>query len=169
MNKSIFSLSILLISSVFVSFVRPEFDDDKFKNTAVKQVESHLFLSNELSINLEKLSLKPLEKFRIDFNHIAVYDPQTKTWGDWAEGDNTFVININEQGDIAHLKANGETVIYKKLSGVEEGYTDIGNHHYQIIKALDEDGDVFRFQLFDDYSIGLKMMWGEFMIQFAQL
>jgi len=67
------------------------------------------------------------------------------------------------------LKANGETVIYKKLSGVEQGYTDKGNHHYQIIKALDEDGDVFRFQFFDDRSIGLKMMWGNFMIQFADL
>lgn len=107
-------------------------------------------------------------KFRRDYNYIAVYDPQTETWGDWQAGDNTFVINVNEKGDIAHLKANGETVIYKKLSGVEEGTTNAGDH-YQIIKALDEDGDVFRFQLFDNSSIGLKMMWGSFMIQFANL
>ena len=108
-------------------------------------------------------------KFRIDYNYIAVYDPETETWGEWQSGDNTFVININEKGDIAHLKANGETVIYKKLSGVEEGYTEKGNKHYQIIKALDEDGDVFRFQLFDDTSLGLKMMWGSFMIQFVMM
>ncbi|MHA3047728.1 hypothetical protein JSO59_010290 [Riemerella anatipestifer] len=108
-------------------------------------------------------------KFRVDYNYVAAYDPKTETWGEWQEGDNTFVININSNGDIAHLKANGETVIYKKLSGVEEGYTDKGYHHYQIIKALDEDGDVFRFQIFDDKSIGLKMMWGKFMIQFADL
>ncbi len=108
-------------------------------------------------------------KFRIDYNYIAVYDPKTETWGEWKSGDNTFVININEKGDIAHLKANGETVIYKKLSGVEEGYTKKGDKHYQIINALDEDGDVFRFQLFDDTSLGLKMMWGSFMIQFVKM
>lgn len=109
------------------------------------------------------------EKFRVDYNYISVYDPDTETWGDWQEGDNTFVININELGDIAHLKANGETVIYKKLSGVEEGYTSEGFHHYQIISALDDGGDVFRFQIFDDKSIGLKMMWGTIIFQFANL
>lgn len=109
------------------------------------------------------------EKFRVDYDYVTIYAPDTETWSDWQEGDNTFVININERGDIAHLKANGETVIYKKLSGVEEGYTTEGYHHYQIISALDDDGDVFRFQIFDDKSIGLKMMWGAFIIQFADL
>ncbi len=109
------------------------------------------------------------DKFRVDYNYVTIYDPETETWGDWLEGDNTFVININERGDIAHIKANGETVIYTKLSGVEEGYTTQGYNHYQIISALDEYGDVFRFQIFDDKSIGLKMMWGVFMAQFADL
>lgn len=107
-----------------------------------------------------------VKKFRRDYSLVCFYDPQTETWSDWKSGDNTFVININERGDVAHIKANGETVIYKRLSGVEEDYTKDGSH-YQIIKALDEDGDVFRFQLFDDTTIGLKMMWGSFMIQFA--
>ena len=108
------------------------------------------------------------EKFRVDYNYIALYDSETEAWSDWEEGDNTFVININERGDIAHLKANGENVIYKRLSTeVEEGYTMEDNHHYQMITALDEDGDVFVLQLFDDRSIGLKMMWGRFMIQFS--
>lgn len=109
------------------------------------------------------------EKFRIDYNYVAVYDSDTESWSDWKEGDNTFVININERGDIAHIKANGETVVYKKLTGMEEGYATEKNHHYQIISALDEDGNVFRFQIFDDPSVGLKMMWGNFMIQFADL
>lgn len=122
-----------------------------------------------VKLNQSQNTSKSIDKFRIDYNYISVYDSKTDKWGDWQEGDNTFVININEKGDIAHLKANGETVIYKKLSGVEEGYTETGNHHYQIIKALDEDGDVFRFQLFDDTSIGLKMMWGTFMIQFVKM
>ena len=108
------------------------------------------------------------EKFRVDYNYVTTYDPKTKRWSDWKEGDNTFVINVNSKGDIAHLMASGKTVIYKKLSGVEEGRTDSGDH-YQIIKALDEDGDVFRFQIFDDTSIGLKMIWGNFIVQFAKL
>lgn len=114
-------------------------------------------------------SANSVSKFRNDYNFVSAYDPKTKTWGEWKQGDNTFVINVNERGDIAHFQASGETVIYKKLSGVEEGYTEKGNQHYQIIKALDENGDVFSFQLFDDPSIGLKMMWGELMIQFSKL
>ena len=106
------------------------------------------------------------KKFRKDYNYIALYDPDTDTWGSWERGDNVFVINVNDKGDIAHLKANGETVIYKRLSGVEEDQTSNGDH-YQIISALDENGDVFRFQLFDDQRIGLKMMWGAFIIQFS--
>ncbi len=125
---------------------------------------------NFYGVQLEKseTSVKSVSKFRNDYNYVTIYDPKTDTWGEWKQGDNTFVININDKGDIAHLKANGETVIYKKLSGVEEGYTEEENKHYQLIKALDEDGDVFRFQLFDDPSIGLKLMWGKFMIQFAK-
>jgi hypothetical protein len=109
------------------------------------------------------------DKFRVDYNYVAVYSPSTDTWSDWEKGDNTFVVNINDRGDIAHLKANGETVIYKRISGVREGYTTKGYDHYQIIDALDEAGDVFSFQIFDDTSIGLKMMWGNFIIQFADL
>lgn len=97
-------------------------------------------------------------KFRVDYNYVAFYDSDKGKWSEWESGDNTFVININNRGDIAHLKPNGENVIYKRLSGVEEGYTTNSYHHYQIIRALDDDGDVFQFQLFDDKSIGLKMM-----------
>ncbi len=121
-----------------------------------------------IQLKESETSTNSVSKFRNDYNNVAIYNPKTKSWGEWKKGDNTFVININEKGDIAHLKANGETVIYKKLSGVEEGYTEKDNEHYQIIKALDENGDVFRFQLFDDPTIGLKMMWGELMIQFAK-
>lgn len=106
-------------------------------------------------------------KFRVDYNFISVYNPDSHTWGEWERGDNTFIINFNERKDIAHLRADGKTVIYKKLSEVEEGYTPEGHHHYQIISALDEDGDVFRFQLFDEVYVGLKMIWGKQMIQFA--
>ena len=109
------------------------------------------------------------KKFRVDYNYFSIYDPQTEKWEEWKRGDNTFVINVNENGDIAHIRTSGKMVIYKSLSGVKEGYTTSGKNHYQIIEALDEDGDVFRFQIFDDTSIGLKFMWGSTMIQFAKL
>lgn len=109
------------------------------------------------------------EKFRVDYNYVAIFDSNSETWSDWEKGDNTFVININDRGDIAHLRADGENLVYKKLSSVEEGYTEEGNYHYQIIEALDEEGDVFSLQIFDDVSIGLKMIWGSVMIQFARL
>ncbi len=108
------------------------------------------------------------EKFRIDYTYVSFYDSEKETWGDWQEGSNTFVINVNQRGDIAHLMANGETVVYKRLTDVEEGHTTEENHHYQIIKALDDKGDVFSFQIFDDKSIGLKLMYGNFMVQFAE-
>ncbi len=117
-----------------------------------------------------KLGSKNTEvtKFRRDYNYVALYDPETETWGEWQAGNNTFVININEKGDVSHLKANGDTEIYKRLPANEEGNSDAGGY-YQIIKALDKDGEVYRFQFFDNNSIGLKMMWGSFMIQFANL
>ena len=107
------------------------------------------------------------EKFRMDYNYVASYDTQSKEWDDWKEGYNTFVLNYNENNDILHIKGNGNKVIYRKLSGVEEGTTSTGKH-YQILRALDEDGNAFRFQMFDDPEIGAKMMYSNFAIQFSK-
>lgn len=107
------------------------------------------------------------EKFRIDYSKVTIYDRDTKTWSDWENGDNTFVFNFNERGDIVHLMANGETSLYKRLSDIEKDYTEPEREPYQILSALDEDGDVFMLQLFDDPGIGLKMIWEDFIIQFA--
>ena len=108
------------------------------------------------------------EKFRLDYNIVAKYDPDTETWGNWEKGDNTFVININSRGDIAHYPSNGKMVTYRKVSGTVEGYTPKEHKHYQFITALDEKGNEFRFQLFDDKSVGLKLMLGSYMFQFAE-
>lgn len=107
------------------------------------------------------------QRFRMDYNYIAFYDPEEGEWSEWDKVDNTFVFNINENGDIAHIRANGKTIIYKKLTGVEKSKTDDGEE-YQIMNALDEDGNVFRLQIFDNPSVGLKMMYGDIMVQFAK-
>jgi hypothetical protein len=106
-------------------------------------------------------------RFRRDYNVLCFYDSDTEKWSEWKTGDNTFVINYNDNNDIAHYKANGEMVVYKKISGVEDDYTD-GGEHYQIISALDEEGIRFRFQFFDDPKIGLKLIYKNIMIQFAK-
>jgi hypothetical protein len=123
-------------------------------------------LTESIDLN-EPEESKSASRFRNDYYRIAVYDYDKEEWSDWKDGDNTFVININDNGDIAHYMPSGKTATYKKISKVEEGTTDNGKH-YQIIKALDEDGTTFRFQLFDDEEIGLKMMYGNVLIQFAK-
>jgi hypothetical protein len=108
------------------------------------------------------------EKFRVDYTLVSIYDSQTETWSEWKEGYNTFVINANENNDIFHIKGNGDKVIYRKISDdVEEGDNAKGGH-YQIIQALDEDGTVFSFQLFDNPKIGLKIIYSNLMIQFSK-
>ena len=108
------------------------------------------------------------EKFRVDYKLISIYDTETEKWSSWKEGYNTFVINYNDNGDIAHFKANGDKVIYRRISkNIEEGYTSQGKEHYQIINALDEDGVTFSFQFFDNPEIGLKLIYSNIMIQFS--
>ena len=105
-------------------------------------------------------------QFRVDFNLVSFYDPETEKWEDWQEGNNTFVLNINDNNDIAHYKPDGEVLYYRNLGDLEVGYTTDGDH-YQIIKALYEDGYEISFQLFDDITIGAKLIWGNIIIQFS--
>jgi hypothetical protein len=57
-------------------------------------------------------------------------------------------------------------VTYRNTGIKDEGYTN-GNH-YQTLDLIDEDGDFIRIQLFDDQSIGMKLIWGNYMIQFSK-
>ncbi|CAM3834222.1 hypothetical protein FLGE108171_15990 [Flavobacterium gelidilacus] len=110
------------------------------------------------------------DQFRVDYDKISFFDSETKKWSEWKDGYNTFVINYNDNKDVAHFKANGEKVIYRRISDeIKEGYTPIGNEHYQIITALDEDGITFTFQLFDNKEIGLKIIYNNLMIQFSKI
>ncbi len=109
------------------------------------------------------------DNFRVDYSQISIYDSETEKWTDWQDGYNTFVINYNENGDIAHCKANGDKVVYSRISKkIEEGYTTKENEYYQIINALDEDGVTFSFQFFDNRKIGLKLIYSNIMIQFSE-
>lgn len=111
-------------------------------------------------------SFSQTDQFRVDFNLVTFYDSDTDKWKEWQEGDNTFVLNFNDNNDIAHYKPDGTVAYYRNLGGLEVGYTKNGDR-YQILNALDEDGYEISFQLFDDNTIGAKLIWGNFMIQFA--
>lgn len=107
------------------------------------------------------------EQFRADFNYVAFYDPETDTWSEWETASHTLVFNFNANKDIKHYTAKGEVLIYRNMGNLEEDYTASGKH-YQIIEALDDQGNEIRIQLFDDPSIGMKIINGEFMVQFAK-
>jgi hypothetical protein len=111
-------------------------------------------------------SFSQTEQFRVDFNLVAFYDKDTEEWSEWQQGENTFVLNFNDNNDIAHYKPDGGVAFYRNLGGLEIGYTKNGDR-YQIVNALDEDGYKISFQLFDDYTIGAKLIWANFTVQFS--
>ena len=108
---------------------------------------------------------KAQNKFRADFNLVSFYDPETKIWSDWESAEHTLVFNFNDNRDIVHYTAKGEVITYRNLGNKSEDYTN-GNH-YQIIDVLDDDGNYLQIQLFDDRTIGMKIIYGNFMVQLA--
>ena len=107
------------------------------------------------------------DQFRRDYDLITFYDPETKEWGDWQLATHTLVFNINDNMDIKHYTPKGEVIIYRNLGGLEEGYTTSGEH-YQMLHILDDEGDELTIQLFDNPDIGMKLIMGQYMIQFAK-
>lgn len=107
-------------------------------------------------------------KFRVDYDVIAIYDAENDSWSDWKKGNNSFIVNVNANGDIMHIKHNGEKVTYRMIADAERGVTDKGET-YQMIKALDKAGRTFTFQIFDEPTLGCKFIYQNVIIQFAKL
>lgn len=111
-------------------------------------------------------TLSAQDQFRIDYDAVTLY--ADGDWGDWADGDNTFVFNADGTTNIVHYFANGDIVVYRRVSDKEEGQTDQGEH-YQMIAVLDAEGHEVLLQYFDNPALGLKLIYSEEdMIQFAQ-
>jgi hypothetical protein len=106
------------------------------------------------------------EQFRVDFNHVAIFLSPDAEWSEWFEAPNTFVINSNDNNDIIHYRGDGNVVVYRNLGGLEKDQTESGDR-YQILNMLDEEGNPISFQLFDDISIGVKLISSDSMIQFS--
>lgn len=105
-------------------------------------------------------------KFRRDYNQVCFYDSNSKRWSNWEHAEHTLVFNYNSNKDIAHITAKGVTLTYRNVGNKEDGYAN-GNH-YQIIDTIDDDGNFLQIQLFDDQTIGMKIIFGETMIQFSK-
>lgn len=121
---------------------------------------------NNYSFNENSSNNNRTSRFRRDYTHVCFYDSDSDTWTEWQKGENTFVLNYNDNADIAHYKPSGDFVIYKNISNVEEATTESGEP-YQILTALNEDGLKFRFQLFYNPKIGVKLIYNDVIIQFA--
>lgn len=106
------------------------------------------------------------EQFSSDFNRVAIYLSSDAEWSEWFDAENTFVFNSNENNDVTHYRGDGSVIIYRNIGGLESDVTESGDH-YQIMNMLDEDGNQISFQLFDDISIGLKLITSDGMIQFS--
>jgi hypothetical protein len=106
------------------------------------------------------------EQFRVDFNHVAIFLSAEAEWSEWFDAPNTFVINANDNNDVIHYRGDGNVVVYRNLGGLESDVTETGDH-YQILNMLDEDGDQISFHLFDNISIGVKLISSDGMIQFS--
>ena len=114
----------------------------------------------------EALDFKVQNRFRKDYSHVAIFDFSTSSWSEWESGNNTFVININDNGDVQHYKPNGTSEIYRRVSKIEEKYLDNGER-YQTMSCLDEDGLRFELSLFDNSFLGLQMILSDGAIRFA--
>ena len=110
---------------------------------------------------------KAQDKFRADYNYICFYDSDTESWSEWTPAEHTLVFNYNANNDIVHFTAKGEMISYRNTGNKDEGYTN-GNH-YQILDLIDEDGNYIQIQLFDDTAIGMKLIFGDDMLQFSKV
>lgn len=80
------------------------------------------------------------DKFRVDCKWVSVYDKTTEKWGEWEEGDNTFIFNYNEGKDIKVYYASGKSLLFRNLGNKDEGKLDDGTT-YQSLMVLAEHGE----------------------------
>jgi hypothetical protein len=106
-------------------------------------------------------------QFRKDFNYVAFFDAETKTWSDWEQAEHTLVFNINDNQDIRHYTAKGEIIVYRNMGNKQVGDTKDGEH-YQILDLLDDTGNELQLKLFDNPEIGVLLINAPYMVQFAK-
>ena len=130
-------------------------------------MKSILILLALVTLTESAISQSENGQFRVDCDLVAILPRLDSEWSEWFDASNTFVINSNDNNDIVHYRGDGETVVYRNLGGLETLTTPSGDR-YQILHILDEDGNLMDFQLFEDPSIGVKLIMEDMLIQFSK-
>jgi hypothetical protein len=111
-------------------------------------------------------SFSQSNQFRIVYNNVSIFLSPDAEWSEMFDAQNTFVMNANENKDIIHYRGDGTAVTYRNIGELQTKYTDKGER-YQILNVLDDDDNPISFQLFDDVSIGVKLITEDGLIQFS--
>lgn len=106
-----------------------------------------------------------LSSFERSYTDLIIYDTEKEKQVEAAEETHTFTLNYNAKGDIGHCRSNGTFVLYTTLSSVTQDI-DASGASFQRVEAVDDDGIKFLFQLFDDPSLGVRMVYQNLYVQF---
>jgi hypothetical protein len=131
-----------------------------------RKVTWYYNLTEDPRLDNDKNGIARADTIRLDFNQVWAYDEAADEWNMQEYGTFQFLININADGDVMHLNANGDTLIYKRQPQlVQKGATDAGNL-YRVFTVKDDKGNIIVLQYFYDPEKGLKMISDDTMLQF---
>ena len=94
------------------------------------------------------------DSFRVDCQWVATYDQDKEEWGEWKEGDNTFIFNYNEGKDIKVFYASGKSILFRNLGYKQTGETKDGTA-YESLLVLADYGQKARIVLYSNHLIVL--------------
>ena len=123
------------------------------------------FYGVDLTPKEENKETNTEDQFSEEYNYISVYDNETKIWGEWQEGVNKFIFNYNDNNDIKLIFANGDVKYLVNSGDIDEGEDEHGFKYQSMTVKLDD--ETLQLMFYDDKKNGVKLMGGDFNIQFA--
>jgi len=105
------------------------------------------------------------KEFKVSYKYVRNQNLSTKKWSDWKSSKNTFIFNINPNGDIRHINPTNQIYIFRYLT--KEVELSRGQP-YDVIWVQASDGNICLIQYFYDDKKGLHIsLDGRFEIEFA--
>jgi hypothetical protein len=89
----------------------------------------------------------------------------TKEWSDWEIGQNIFIFDYDENGNVKHFTSGNKTSFYIKRTEWEKGKTT-QNDSYFAADFVDESGNSIRIQIFTTPRTFVKIMLLDMIFQF---
>ncbi len=113
---------------------------------------------------------KPVAKnnpFKLVFQQYA-FKSENKDWEDWKKGQNIFIINYNDNGDVLHYLSGGTKKLYTMRKGWEK--TTKYNEDYSIAEFITDDGEEISIQVYYAPRTFIKIISvGSYIIQFDDI